>query len=487
MAVFSQSETALKFIEQATVKFNGKFKYTFVNYINKHTPVIIDCPIHGIFNQRLDTHIKSAHGCQECARDSGRLSQEEVIRRFNEAHDNIVNPKYDYSTVQFKGMNEKVEIICLVHGSFWQLPSDHIRKHGCPSCKGDKCKERRTIPLDEMLTRFEEKHDGKFTYPGIESYYVDSSTKINIKCEKHGIFVQTAHSHLYYGCPKCGKDSMSAQTKGVEKPHRRTTTEEYIAKANEKHNYRYAYDKTVYVKSKDTTIIVTCKDHGDFEISTKSHLTGWGCRSCSLREMSERFSLKVPELVNKLNLIHDFKYDYSNVVLVGDIKNVPITVICPDHGEFSILVGKHYKYGCPICEKENPKVKNSCVKGSKPANAWLDSLGIDLVREFRLPEKRIRPVDGYCIETNTIYQFHGDYYHGNPRKHDPLSFSTRHNMTFGELYEYSCKMDQEIIDFGYNLVVMWEYDWSAKVKEEKRIEREAKKLQKKLKKKARKK
>ena len=23
-------------------------------------------------------------------------------------------------------------------------------------------------------------------------------------------------------------------------------------------------------------------------------------------------------------------------------------------------------------------------------------------------------VDGYCYETNTVYEFHGDYWHGNP-------------------------------------------------------------------------
>ena len=491
MTLFSQSETALKLIAQATERFNGKFKYTYVNFTNKDTPVIIDCPTHGIFNQRLYDHATSMYGCRACANDehskNSRMSNDEVIEKFNEVHNNIEDPKFDYSRVKYEHMHKKVELVCLVHGPFWQKPSDHVNLHGCPNCKADAQSIRRKVPLEEMLKRFDEKHNGKFTYPDIESYYEDSSTKINIECETHGIFTQTAHSHLYGGCARCGKDSLSAQTKGVEKPHRRTTTEEYITKANEKHDYRYEYDKTVYVKSNGTKIIVTCKLHGDFEISPRSHLCGWGCKTCSRLALGERSSLKLPDLVEKLDLIHDCKYDYSKVVLVGDAKNVPITVICPDHGEFSILVGKHYKYGCPECEKAKPKVKNSCVNGSKPANAWLDSLGIDLVREFRLPEKRTRPVDGYCIETNTIYQFHGDYYHGNPVIYEPSAFSKKHNKTFGELYEHSCRMDQEIIDFGYNLVVMWEYDWSAKVKAEKRIEREAKKLQKKLKKKAKKK
>jgi hypothetical protein len=97
--------------------------------------------------------------------------------------------------------------------------------------------------------------------------------------------------------------------------------------------------------------------------------------------------------VEKLNITHEFKYDYSKVELVGDIKNVPITVICPVHGDFSILVQKHYKHGCPECEKDNPKKKRGSIKQSKPGNHWLDTmeriLGITLVREFRLPENQL--------------------------------------------------------------------------------------------------
>lgn len=478
MTVFIQRETALKLIAQATEKFNGKFNYRFVNFVNKKTPVIIDCPVHGIFNQRLQTHAMSAHGCSKCASESGRMSQEEVIQRFNEAHDNIKNPKFDYSKVEYKGMTEKVEIVCLVHGSFWQLPSDHIRQHGCNRCKADAQSKRRKIPLDDMLLRFEEKHEGKYTYPDIESYYVDSTTKINIECEKHGIFTQTAHSHTYYGCPKCANDSISEQTKGVEKPHRRATTDDFIAKANEKHDFRYEYTKAEYVKSNGTKIIVTCKEHGDFEISTKSHLSGHGCSACASNERSIRSSLKVPELVGKLNITHEFKYDYSKVELVGDIKNVPITVICPVHGDFSILVQRHYKHGCPECEKDNPKKKRSSIKQSKPGKHWLDTmeriLGITLVREFRLPENLRRAVDGYDPITRTVYQFHGDFFHGNPKVYTESDYNQLRSMTFGQIFEESCRYDQEVIDLKYNLEIMWESDWKPVIAEENRIVREAK-------------
>ena len=41
---------------------------------------------------------------------------------------------YDYSKVVFKGVMKKVEIICPIHGSFFQTPNNHERGSGCPYC-----------------------------------------------------------------------------------------------------------------------------------------------------------------------------------------------------------------------------------------------------------------------------------------------------------------------------------------------------------------
>ena len=41
-------------------------------------------------------------------------------------------------------------------------------------------------------------------------------------------------------------------------------TQVFIEKARVKHGDRYDYSKVVYVRSKDK-VIITCKEHGDFE------------------------------------------------------------------------------------------------------------------------------------------------------------------------------------------------------------------------------
>ena len=66
-------------------------------------------------------------------------------------------------------------------------------------------------------------------------------------------------------------------------------------------------------------------------------------------------------------------------------------------------------------------------------------------------------VDGYCEETNTIYEFHGDYWHGNPVVYDRDEM--RHGKTMGEYYDNTIERENVLRSMGYNLVVMWESDW----------------------------
>ena len=60
-----------------------------------------------------------------------KLTQEEFIKKCNIKH----NDRYDYSKTVYIKSDEKIEIICKDHGSFWQLAGMHVYKHGCPICK----------------------------------------------------------------------------------------------------------------------------------------------------------------------------------------------------------------------------------------------------------------------------------------------------------------------------------------------------------------
>tara|TARA_R110002073_G_scaffold144403_2_gene296502 strand:- start:5724 stop:6296 length:573 start_codon:yes stop_codon:yes gene_type:complete len=59
-----------------------------------------------------------------------RKSREKVLEDFNKVH----GGKYDYSKIAYKNSSTKVEIVCKIHGSFTQKPSNHISGQGCPTC-----------------------------------------------------------------------------------------------------------------------------------------------------------------------------------------------------------------------------------------------------------------------------------------------------------------------------------------------------------------
>ena len=113
-------------------------------------------------------------------------------------------------------------------------------------------------------------HGKKYDYSLVD--YKNAKTKVIIICKKHGEFKQTPNCHLMgKGCKKCSIiKSASIRTKKLE---------DFINEANLKHDYKYFYDKTLYIKQNIQSII-TCKIHGDFLQTPKDHLSGRGCTKC---------------------------------------------------------------------------------------------------------------------------------------------------------------------------------------------------------------
>ncbi len=67
------------------------------------------------------------------------MTCEEFIRRAKLVH----GDRYDYSDTQYISMQHKLEIRCLKHGVFLQLPQPHLKGQGCPEC--GKWKQKQTM------------------------------------------------------------------------------------------------------------------------------------------------------------------------------------------------------------------------------------------------------------------------------------------------------------------------------------------------------
>lgn len=121
------------FLESAKAIHGDKYDYSKVHYINRNTSVCIICPIHGEFWQSPHKHL-AGHGCEKCFRESLRkryaLGKEKFIEKANAIH----NGSYDYSEVEYTNSHSYVKITCPLHGPFMQIPSSHLKGHGCPKC-----------------------------------------------------------------------------------------------------------------------------------------------------------------------------------------------------------------------------------------------------------------------------------------------------------------------------------------------------------------
>src|SRR5690606_32436723 len=100
-------------------------------------------------------------------------------------------------------------------------------------------------------------------------------------------------------------------------------------------------------------VSIACPMHGVFSMSSSRHLSGGQCPSCTKNMKS------LHEIISELLILHPNKYDYSLLKTVDQKKQV--TVICTQHGQFSLKLGQHIKgQGCPACNA-NTHFKNGML------------------------------------------------------------------------------------------------------------------------------
>ena len=240
------------------------------------------------------------------------------------------------------------------------------------------------------------------------------------------------HIYISHGCAKCGHEEANIK--------KTLTQEEFINKAIIVHGSTFDYSQTVY-KSAQKKVIICCKEHGPFEQKAASHLDGCGCPYCmGVIRTTARF-------IEKALLIHGTKYSYDKSNYINSKSKIIIT--CPDHGDFKVVASEFLRGGgCRGCMTSHPET------------TWLNSLNVP-VRQHKVQfDGHYIVVDGYDPVTNTCYEFHGDFWHGNPALYSPNEINKISKISFGELYERTKKREQLITESGYNLVVMWEDEWN---------------------------
>ena len=200
---------------------------------------------------------------------------------------------------------------------------------------------------NHFILKAKEIHKGKYDYS--EMIYVSTKKPVKIICPIHGPFTQCPSDHLKgWGCSKCS---------GKHKP----TREEWIERANKKHNFKYDYSKVEY-KDNKTPVCIICPEHGEFWQIPNNHLRGdGGCKECLKIKKWKLQHKSTEQFVAEANKVFNNYYNYSKVEYYN--KSTKVCIICPKHGEFWQSPSSHLEgNGCSQCKNKNQTILYNILK-----------------------------------------------------------------------------------------------------------------------------
>lgn len=420
-----QRSSVEEFVIKAKKVHGDKYDYSKVEYQGNKVKVCITCPEHGDFWQVPNSHL-SGRGCPVCGRIQANKSESYSNTVFMTKAKVKHGDKYDYSLVEYTNSQNKVKIICSVHGVFEQTPARHLFGNGCPKCAKEYTKNALSNTLEDFLTKVRKVHGNKYNYSDV--VYTNNRTKIKIICPKHGVFEQAPDKHLSgRGCPKCGLDASASK--------RRIKWDVYRSKLLSVHNGKYDYSLVEYFDSQ-TKIKIICPKHGVFEQIPSNHLQGQGCPQCAIERLSIELRDTLEDFIVKAREAHGDKYDYSKVEYSGN--KTPVEIICPEHGSFMQIPNSHTRgCGCPKCV-------HHISKGEQEMMDWVKQYSPDACHTTKVLAGK--DIDIYIPSKKLGIEYNGIYYH---------------SLQFRAKYDHSRKLETAQ-QLGIRLMQFWDFEWENK-------------------------
>lgn len=291
---------------------------------------------------------------------------------------------------------------------------------------------------EEFIRKAKLYHQDKYDYS--KSVYTNTRKKIIVICKEHGEFYILPYNHIYgRGCKLCG----------IKYRKKKKNLKDFILDAKKVHGNKYDYSNSIYISNMQNIEII-CNIHGSFWQMPVNHLAGSGCLQCGI-EVSKKSRTKTTlYFINKAVKIHGNRYDYSKSVYVKSYNFVEI--ICRKHGTFWQRASDHLSgNNCPKC--------NNLI--SKPEDEYFKSLNNNNIirnKVLYINGKKFVP-DGYDIVTNTIYEFYGDYWHGNLDIYNGDNINKNNNKTFKLLHSETLDRERFLRENGFTVISIWENEW----------------------------
>lgn len=444
-----------KFIKLCEDKF-PIFDYSKVKYVDTATKVEIICSIHGSFMVTPAGFKTSLYGCSKCADIAGATSKLPRLLKDTSPHLRAeYNDKEDFDTI-WSNTSTKYLWKCTECKYEWsQSAIQRSRcKSKCRNCEGLVINDKNNIHTlyPELMLEWDPSNE-----LDPKRLSKSSNKKVMWICKEGHKFTTSVYQRTTnnYNCQECKTiNALAENSLSVKYPE---LAAEWHPTKNGVHTPQ---NVTLGMRLRAAWI---CKEGHEWTAFVYSRTKcQTKCQMCAANKLLETNNITIlaPQILDS------WDYDKNKVITPYDVTPGAATVVfwkCKDGHSWEESVHARIKTGDAVC----PECPITYTIYSKSSIEWLESIiKKDKIHiqhgknggEFRIPETRYS-ADGYCKETNTIYEFHGCLWHF----HNCL---TNHEMcrnylkrTPEEIAEHDLKKSNRIKELGYNLVTIYECEY----------------------------
>ena len=381
------------------------FDFSGFVYEGGKIPSRLMCSTHGEvsghYSRLISTKTKTP--CVECAKKAGhlaakftpksnvKLSQEEAIKNMAEKFSD-----YDFSKFRYTTSKDKSLIICREHGEILNTYATVMKgQTPCRKCSNKIISSVLTKDNDEAIydlkARFPDYDFLKFVYEG-------STIPSTVICKVHGELNKSRTNILLknYVCGLCNSRFVK-------------DTKDFVEALKVKFPNTWDlcdYSKTKYVGT-TTKLLMTCKEHGDFEKTSNECLNSeanYVCTKCNYKVRAEgkthtrdSFLEKYKDRLSPLDSFKNLSYVNSDT---------KIEVTCKEHGSYFLLTGNYIKgQRCPKCSN------SSTSKGELELFSFIQGL-------VSTCQSKVKPISGITLELDVYipelklgFEYNGIFFH----------------------------------------------------------------------------
>ncbi len=293
------------------------------------------------------------------------------------------------------------------------------------------------------------------------------------KCTKHNTKYEAVPSELlrqkFGGCKQCLSEYLSESSEhrlGQRWASNTISHEEFSKRVKARFHGNIVLSSTYETSTKDIECLCKSCDHSWVTKPSNLMASVVGCPKCGrelanskCRKSEASFKRELSDITNgNIILLESYKGDST----IHKFKCLNCGSILKKRPNTYLYMHTRKSSHCQYCA---PSYVQSDI-----AVEWLKAIskkhGVyiqhaknegEYIVEYRFEKKnKTLKLDGYCDETDTAYEFYGDYFHGNPLIYGLSEAKVFGRTTHKALYLKTCERQAILLSLGIRVVYVWE-------------------------------